>query len=270
MIHRVDMDLPIDEQYHTRNVVISKERLMEIIELLLDKGLVPGTIEETIHDDKKFHLSFDDGYSEHLKIAKKLKKNFSLEKEHCTFSINVDNSINENYSGMDLIYNIIERKGLGELLTYAKNNDWKVDPNIDSIKEKYITLSPDEINDIRNKTDVRTSELKNLFLNGDQIKKLSDLFNIGSHGITHRDLRNHLDISKKEIHNSKRELETIIGSKVSTMCYPEGKNNKKVRSITKESGYGYGLSINHKKGDPFCVGRYCINRHLDRFMEDLK
>lgn len=270
MVHRICMESPIDESYYSRNLVISKDRLFEVIETLLDKGVTPGSIEETIHDNKKFHLTFDDGYSEHLKIAKILKKNFSLAKEHCTFCINVGNSLHGNYSGMDLIYNTIKRDGIDGVVSYAVNKDWNVDPNIKSIKNKYISLPPDEIKNFKNHFNFDVSKLESIFLDRNQIKNLSVLFNVASHGITHRDLRYHMDISEREILKSKKELEDLIESKVSIMCYPEGKNNKMIRKITKESGYEYGLSINNIVDDPFCIGRYCINRHLGRFLEEIR
>lgn len=270
MIHRVDMGKPIQDVYHSRNLVIYKKQLVDLIETLSDKGLSPGTIEDTINDNKRFHLTFDDGYAEHLKIAKLLKNDFSLDKHECTFCINVGNSVLKKHSGMDLIYHIISMGKFEELVRYAKNKDWQVDSNIDSIKERYISLSPSEINEFISHFALDRCNIGELYLDEKKIKKLSELFNIASHGITHRDLRNHLEISKVEISDSKKRLEKIVGSDVPIMCYPEGKNDDEIQKITKRAGYEYGLSITHSKRNKYSIGRYCVNRQLDLFIKNLK
>jgi len=266
MIHRISTVIPIDKIYYFRNLVTPKERLMKIIESLIGNGVHPGSIKETLQDENKFHLSFDDGYREHLKIAKELKRVFSLKNEHCTFSINIGNSILEEYSGMDLIYEIISSGNANMLCEYLRERGYEFDLDIESIKEKYLALHPDEIKELIERIEEDDFRLKKLYLDRDQIKNLSKLFNVASHGISHRDLRKNIKISDKEISNSKKILEDIIGSEVEIMCYPEGKNNEKIRKITKDSGYKFGLSIDHEKDDPFCIGRYCINRELEKFL----
>ncbi len=266
MCHRISNNQKIDEHYYKRDLVIEKGNLYEIIDNLYEKGLKPGTINESLHDSNIFHITFDDGYSEHLAIAKELKEKFSLNKFHCTFCINVGNSIHKEYSGMDLIYNIIKKVGIRELVNYLGIN---IQENVSYVKQRYIKFSPVEIKKLRDFFQECTSEINELFLDVSQIKELSSLFTIASHGISHRDLRYHIDKSKEEIGLSKAELKRIIGLNVEIFCYPEGKNDKAVQKAIEESGYKLGLSINHDEENNFSIGRYCINRHLKEFMRDI-
>jgi len=266
MCHRVSNGKKIDEHYYKRNLVIDENKLYDVIEYLYRKGLKPGTINESLHDPKRFHITFDDGYIEHLAIAKELKEKFSFNKNHCTFCINVGNSILRECSGMDLIYNIIKNDGINELLNYLGIN---IEENVSYVKQRYIKFSPVEIKKLRDFFQECTSDINELFLDVSQIKELSSLFTIASHGISYRDLRYHIDKSKEEICLSKAELKRIIGLNVEIFGYPEGKNDKAVQKAIEKSGYKFGLSINHDEGNNFRIGRYCINRHLKEFMRDI-
>ena len=98
---------------------------------------------------------------------------------------------------------------------------------------------------------------------------MSKLFNIISHGIYHRDLRYHKDISKNEILDSKKHLEKLCNNPIEVFCYPEGKNDEDIWQMCKDSGYKFGLSINHAPNNPYKIGRYCINRDIAELLRDL-
>jgi len=270
MIHRISSGrYRIEEHYYSRNLVVDKKNLFDVITSLIDSGLEIGSISDALYDPNRFHLTFDDGYKEHLVIGKELKEHFSFDTDQCTFCINVGNSILHSYSGMDMIYRISSDHGIERIIQYFQKNDWKAKSDIQSIKEKFITLTPEEIHQLFINLPIDDSNMESLFLTKEEVKKLSYLFQIASHGISHRDLRNHSDISKEEIAESKKILEDIIQSEISIMCYPEGKNDDDVQRMTELSGYQYGLSINHQENNPYSIGRYCINRHLDEFMRGL-
>ncbi len=75
-------------------------------------------------------------------------------------------------------------------------------------------------------------------LSREDIVYLSKSFDIGSHTINHRILKN---LSSDEIYcelkDSKTELENLIGKEVFSLCYPRGRYNQKVIKIAKDIGY---------------------------------
>ena len=67
---------------------------------------------------------------------------------------------------------------------------------------------------------------------------LCEDFEIGSHSLTHPDLRS-LGATEleKEVYSSKNELENLLGKQVLVFSYPNGKHNRLVRQIVMNSGY---------------------------------
>ena len=268
MIHRINIDDDIDGIYYERNMVIDLKDLIKIIDFLISKEMKFATLKETLNDKKSFHLTFDDGYTEHIKAAKILKNRYNLQKDQCTFAINTGNSISEEYSGMDLIYHLINAGMSNKIKEYLNLSDKEM--NIQNIKNNYTKLSSDQIKNMREDMLKDSTSLKLKYLNREQVKDLSKMFNIASHGITHRDLRYHRETSKKEISESRSILREITGQSIDVMCYPEGKNDRFTQISTEDSGYKYGLSINHEEGNDYSIGRYCINNHIDDFFEGIE
>jgi hypothetical protein len=234
-------------------MVITIKKLYQIIDNLLNNSYTPGSIKECLENNNCFHLSFDDGFKEHLNVAYLLKKRYNLNSSTLSFSINTSNSISHNFSGMDLIYNILENykvKKLNNLL--KKDFDLK---NIPEIKKSILLLKPEQLKQLSEFFPELHNQLKKTFLNNSEIYELSKMFQISSHGVTHRDLTNHKEESEKEILESKAILEHIINKKIDTFCYPEGKNNKTIQKFCNDSGYKYALSIRHEHNNNFCIGR---------------
>lgn len=85
---------------------------------------------------------------------------------------------------------------------------------------------------------------QNIFLNWDEIKKLSDYgWEIGPHGATHRRLTecNDADLSY-EVSKSKTALEDKLGVTVRSFSYPYGRNDDRVNDGLKKAGYRYVVS----------------------------
>jgi len=272
MVHRVECaDSSIDDFYYQRNLVIKIDKLIEIINKIINSKFSFGTLTESIETGNHLHITFDDGYKEHLTAAKILKKEYGdvgLKKENCSFAINIGNSFLYEFSGMDLLYNIIKNNSIEELCSYLSINNQK-NCNLDLLKKIYIKMNISEIEMIKNSFKFNKEILKNHFLNEKEVIKLSKLFNIISHGVYHRDLRYHKNLSKKEILDSKKHLEKLGIKPIDTFCYPEGKNNMDIWQMCKESGYKFGLAINHAPNNPYKIGRYCINRNIAEILRDL-
>ena len=115
----------------------------------------------------------------------------------------------------------------------------------------YITFSIDD----GHPKDLRTADLLNKFelkatfyipatnpehpvMSASQIRNLAQAFEVGAHTYSHRSLTrlSRQDIMV-EIQDGKKWLEDIIGSEVSSFCYPKGKFSRKVVNVVSECGF---------------------------------
>jgi peptidoglycan/xylan/chitin deacetylase (PgdA/CDA1 family) len=254
MLHRIKLNnaYAINELYYKRKMVVNLESVFKIIEEYFSNGCSFGNIEQCINSDKYFHLSFDDGFSEHLEVAAILKEKYNPPKDAISFSVNIGNSFYHQYTGMDIVYELIKLDKINLLLDILKLSKKST---ISDIKRKLLELSPEKLFNISEQLNKELDELKNTFLSKKEIAELSTLFLINSHGISHRDLTKHSKQSKKEILQSKQILETITKQKIDTFCYPEGKNDDKIQKYVKSAGYKYGLSIRYEYNNNYCIGR---------------
>lgn len=72
---------------------------------------------------------------------------------------------------------------------------------------------------------------------------------VGSHGVSHAHLtRLGDDELRRELHDSKQQIEDELGRPCPDFAYPYGEHDARVRALTREAGYerAYGL---HKDGD---------------------
>jgi len=222
MYHRIEIDNAnlFNDLYYRRNMVVSLQNLFETIDNFLQNGFKFGNIETCLKSEKYFHLSFDDGFKEHLEIAKILKQKYSVDYDCITFSINVGNSYFQNFSGMDLIYSIFQHNTQEKLLYFL---NFEATNDFQTIKNKVFSLQKKKILELSNQFLELQPSLQNIFLNENEIKELSNIFSIASHGITHRFLTFDIENSKYEIQQSKEFLESELNRKIDVFCYPEGK-----------------------------------------------
>lgn len=257
MLHRIRLSSThkINELYYKRKMVISIERLFEIIDNRLSNGLSFGTIDQCLTSKNYFHLSFDDGFKEHLEVAYTLKEKYNLSNNHITFSVNIGNSIYKQYTGMDVIYELIKINKIQMLTDFL---EIPAKSTISEMKSILINLHPDKLLQIHSFFQKDLKHLGELFLCEKDIVKLSKLFTIASHGIIHRNLTKYKQYSKDEIIKSKNELEKILNKKTDVFCYPEGKNDENVQNFVKIAGYKYGLSIKNELKNNYFIGRIII------------
>lgn len=83
---------------------------------------------------------------------------------------------------------------------------------------------------------------------------------IGSHGVTHRALTEFDDVGlNNELISSKKFLEDVIGKEVSSIAYPYGAANRRVRDAVKNAGYELGAcslaGANQAVRDPLMLAR---------------
>ena len=97
------------------------------------------------------------------------------------------------------------------------------------------------------------------------LKSLSDNgFEIGSHGLSHPNLRRCLpDQIRHELKNSKEILEDIIGRSIHFLAYPYGKYPVGYANYCREAGYAAAVSIFSNArtvtDDPYCMRRVLVH-----------
>jgi len=254
MFHRIELinNCKINELYYHRKMVCKIDELFYIIDSYLTNGYKIGSIEQSISSNNYFHLSFDDGFKEHLKVATLLKNKYELNYNDASFSINVNNSINNQYTGMDIVYEMIRQGKINKFCHFIRLDN---NCSIETIKLVLAKLKPNKLLELNRQFSDISNILHKTFLNKKEVIELSKLFEITSHGMTHRFLTYHKRDSKKETLKSKIIIEDLIEKRVDTFCYPEGKNDNTIQKYCKDAGYKYALSITHDQYNNYCIGR---------------
>ena len=110
----------------------------------------------------------------------------------------------------------------------------------DEEKNELLTQLSDNLN-------VELSGLaQKLFLSWDQIQEMnkSRLITIESHSLTHPKLTDiSLDDAAREIIESKERIESELGEKITSFCYPDGRLSGKIKKLVKTAGYSSGLAV---------------------------
>ena len=190
----------------------------------------------------KVVLTFDDGYKNNLEYAYPILKKYKLS------------------ATIFIVYDFIDKNVFvwWDRLEYAKAN---VDlENIKKLNNEEIEKKVAQITSL-NKNTTKPSDYN--FMNWKDIKKISDVFEIGSHTLTHPILTNiPLVEAKKEILQSKRKIEGKIGKKIISFAYPNGNYNEELISAVEEAGYKFGVIYekgNIKNQNNFKLFRRGIN-----------
>lgn len=94
-------------------------------------------------------------------------------------------------------------------------------------------------------------------MNQDDLLNLPvDLVTIGSHSQTHANVTIlDYDEARKEIGESKTDIEILLGREVSTFAFPNGEYNEQVLSLTRQAGYLRTFSVLPTGEDDFLFGR---------------
>lgn len=103
------------------------------------------------------------------------------------------------------------------------------------------------------------------FLSEMELRELSSRpgVTIGAHGANHVSLTRCDDRTlANELVSSKRYLEDIVGKPVTTLAYPHGSVNRRVRDAAEKAGYSMGFTshfdINAPERDPLLLGRTTV------------
>lgn len=102
-----------------------------------------------------------------------------------------------------------------------------------------------------NDWDIRLSYRPFVHLSAGQLKEIAKLgFEVGSHSCSHKDLTR-LDpkLVKRELVNSKKRLEDLIGNEVGSISFPYGKHDAAVIDQAHEAGYARLFGLGSVVGD---------------------
>lgn len=122
-------------------------------------------------------------------------------------------------------------------------------------------FAPTDYIGAENTWDINWLGLRFRHLSWDQLKQLAAAgLEIGSHGASHRDLRQLDDAAlEREVAGSKRILEQELGMPVKAFCYPFGRYDARVRRAVERAGYVAACSLapalRNRTVDPLALRR---------------
>lgn len=94
-------------------------------------------------------------------------------------------------------------------------------------------------------------------LTGAQVRELAHAFEIGAHTMTHPRLTEvSSEVARQEIVDSKKFLEDVLGSPVSSFCYPGGAFIGAHKAMVKDAGFTFARTVERFEGgigDPFAA-----------------
>lgn len=103
---------------------------------------------------------------------------------------------------------------------------------------------------------------KDLILSWSEIERMAEGgITFGAHTVNHSILtKEPLEVAKKEIVQSKKEIEDMLGREVSTFSYPDGCFNNEIIDIVRKSGFTCAAAVSPlrlvgKKDNPYCLHR---------------
>lgn len=99
------------------------------------------------------------------------------------------------------------------------------------------------------KSGIKISE--KIFCNWEEIKEMSDLAEIGCHGVSHIDFVDLREVElKQELSMSIREIESNIGKKPVALSFPHGKYNQETKKTVRDMGLKFAVTTKRGWADP--------------------
>lgn len=193
-------------------------------------------------NNKSVAVTFDDGYKNNLEYAYPVLKKYNVP------------------ATIFIVYDFIDKN----LFTWWDRIEFS---RKDFYVNKLKNLAPEEIEEkVVDLTGLKISDKKPVeydFMSWNEIKRISDVFEIGSHTLTHPILTNiPLKDAENEIYESKKRIQDKIGKKVISFAYPNGNYNEDIMKLVSKSGYEYAAIYkkgNNKPSDVLNLFRRGIN-----------
>lgn len=84
---------------------------------------------------------------------------------------------------------------------------------------------------------------------------------IGSHAVSHPHLtRLSADELRRELNESREEIEDRLGRRCEDLAYPYGEHDKRVRAAARAAGYGRAYALRGSRSDPYAAPRVDLYR----------
>ncbi|VAW73229.1 Polysaccharide deacetylase [hydrothermal vent metagenome] len=259
---------------HSHNFAKQLELLVELFHIISLKDFSKCMANGGKFPDRSCLITFDDGWIDNYEHALP-----QLKERHIPATI----FLPFNYISSDLMFWQEElRLRLGMLSDSEKKSDRdftacltgiESDINPEDIGSYISKLKNKDYGEI-NKTleNVRKFQENiplpphyNRYLDWDQVSEMQNAgVNFQSHSISHRILPRLDTVSiEQELINSRRLLETRLGSSVDAIAYPNGDSSRLVESLTEKNGYRLGFTTQKgyvdKNTDAYAIPR--INIH---------
>ncbi len=120
-------------------------------------------------------------------------------------------------------------------------------PLLREYKMKAVVYALGERKHKTNFWDTAKGEPEASLLSGEQIREMSDsgFVEIGAHSLSHRNLAELPIVEmKREVEESKKSLEDLLGKAVPSFAYPYGDQNPEVKKAVREAGFTFGIAVN--------------------------
>lgn len=190
-------------------------------------------------------LTFDDGYKNNFKYAYPVLKRFGIP------------------ATIFIIHNFI---GNNTFAWWDKVEHHNLSIDVEELKALNPKEIEDKVDNLIKENDinpVKTPE-EYSFMSWEEINKIKDVFEIGSHTVSHPILTNiSLEDANKEIIMSKLLIEKKIGREIVSFAYPNGNWNHGIRNCVKDAGYEFAVTYtkgnNNAKTNPYLFCRRGIN-----------
>ncbi len=218
-------------------------------------------------------ITFDDGYYDNYQYAFPILKEFRIP---ATIFLTTDLIGSQKMLWHDKVLQIIKNTEIDNFRlkingrnTFNLTNINKKKEVANELLEWMKKLLPEEreqrIQELKKTCQIEDNETKRLMLNWNEVKEMHNAgISFGAHTKNHPILSLlSWDQMKEEIESSKYAIEKILGDKVQTFAYPNGKQNdfdERCKKIVKRAGYkcavtSYG-SVNNTEDDLYELSRF--------------
>jgi peptidoglycan/xylan/chitin deacetylase (PgdA/CDA1 family) len=254
-----DNDFDLLRGYDTRH--ITRSCFKEQVAYLKRKGYSFISMTELVNAiknkdklGKKTALTFDDGFRNVVKNAYPIMREFNA--KGCFYLVTALIGADEPL-WTDYVETVIRSREPGqfqfdfngEKITYMLSDKKSYEYTMKDVKAKLRTIpNTARIEYLKQFGSVKPESIPEEFslANWEEIKGLSpDVIEIGSHTRSHPNCANMTSEVEyeEEIHQSKKDIEDIIGREVAHFCYPAGSLNRKVIDKVIQSGYQSAVTV---------------------------
>lgn len=197
-------------------------------------------------------ITFDDGYKNNFTYAYPILRKYNVP---ATINLTTAHIGTGNLFWFDKVkfclwhtkHKVIQLDKLG---TYhiKSNNDRmrtasRINEKLKKLTEKEKNLIIDDLTNALD-VDIPPDLGKALILSWDEVRAMRDAgISFGAHSLNHPNLTKlPVEQVKREIVQSKIEIEERLGQDITVFCYPNGAFNAKISELVKEAGFHYALT----------------------------